>query len=577
MPDALGQMRSVRRATHRGGGPYHAPQQPPGTASPAAPLDTLRRFRPHDFSLHDFLASRVEACGPHPFLMFENREWSYEGFAADVLRCAQFLAARGVRVGDRVGVLSPNHPSTAILLFALARLGAVMVPVNPGYGTAEASYVFEHAGICGLVAAPATLAVAEGAIDRLSSRPWILLNEAVPSPAYAVFDQEQDLADKDGGPPPAPGRADTTCALIYTSGTTGDPKGVMHGQRGVVLTGEAFVGRMNLQPDDRLLCVLPMFHVNALFYSLCGAIACGGSLALVRRFSASTFWQVAAETKATEVNLMAAAARILMMRPDAEFDPDSRLRKAFIAPLTGDLVQVFNERFGIGDIIECYGMTEIPGVIGNPFMGERRTGSMGLITPHPDPAVPQPEARVVNEDFQPVATGQVGQLVVRTPTLMQGYYRADEATREAFRDGWFLTGDLVWQDADGYFHFQARRKDIIRRRGENISGAEIDRAVCAHPSVAEAATIGVTSGMGDEDILVAVVRRDGCALGAEEVAAWVAGRLAPFKVPRYVAFVPSLPQTATQRVEKYKLRGDAALLSGATDLEAGQAPGDRTP
>ena len=536
--------------------------------TPVPALGVLARFRPHDFSLQDFLDSRVEACRSKPFLVFHGQEWSYEKFAAHVTSCAKLLRARGVRVGDRVGVLSPNHPSTAVLLFALARLGAIMVPANPGYGVGEAAYVFEHAGICGLLSAPETLAVAEGAAERLSHRPWIILNEAAPASDQAVLDRELSLVN-DGSPlPPGPVYADLTCAMIYTSGTTGDPKGVMHRQRSVVLTGESFVGRMNLQPDERLLCVLPMFHVNALFYSLCGAMACGGSLVLIRRFSASTFWQTAAETRATEVNLMAAAARILMLRPETEFDPNSTLRKAFVAPLTEELVQAFTERFGIRDIIECYGMTEIPGVIGNPFMGERRIGSMGLITPHPDPAIAQPEARVVDEDGREVGTGEVGELVVKTPTVMQGYYRAEDATRATFRDGWFLTGDLVWQDTDGYFHFKARRKDIIRRRGENISGAEIDRAVCAHPSVAEAASIGVPSPMGDQDILVAVVCREGCRLGAEEIAAWVAARLAPFKVPRYVAFVASLPQTATQRVEKYKLRDDAALLRGATALEA---------
>ena len=225
----------------------------------------------------------------------------------------------------------------------------------------------------------------------------------------------------------------------------------------------------------------------------------------------------------------------------------------------------------MADLIECYGMTEIPGVIGNPYLGERRIGSMGLITPHPDPKIPRPQARVVDDAFRDVPAGETGQLIVKTPTLMQGYFRAPDITAAAFHDGWFLTGDLAWQDEDGYFYFEARRKDIIRRRGENIAGAEIDRIVCLHPSVAEAATIGVASEMGDEELLVAVVRREGRDVDAAEIAAWVGERLAPFKVPRYVAFVPALPQTATQRVEKYKLRGDPDLLRQAIDLARARA------
>ncbi|WP_144186576.1 class I adenylate-forming enzyme family protein [Elioraea rosea] len=539
-----------------------------------APLEVIRRFRAHDFTLADFLAARVEARPEDTFLVFEGRSWSYAAFAREVARLAAWLAAKGVRAGDRIGVLSTNHPTTAALLFATARLGAIMVPANPDYGPAEAGYVFGHAGISGLVAGPGQVAVAVAAIGGLSPSPWVVLNEEAEGAALPTLEagtQGLDAADV----PPACGGADDTCLLIYTSGTTGFPKGVMHAQRSVVLTGEAFVGRMHLQPDDRLMCVLPLFHINALFYSLCGGIACGGSVALVRRFSASGFWRTAAETGATEVNLMAAAARILMLRDRSEFVAGHRLRKAFIAPLTAEMHAAFTGPFGLSDIIECYGMTEIPGVIGNPFAGERRLGSMGMITPHPDPAIARPEARIVDEDFRDAPANVPGALVVRTPTIMQGYWHAPEATRDAFRDGWFLTGDIARRDEDGYFHFVARAKDIIRRRGENVSGAELDRVVTSHPAVAEAATIGVPSAMGDEDILVAIVPRPGAAPRAEEIAEHVRARLAAFKVPRYVAFVDALPQTATQRIEKYKLKQDPTLLARAVDLEAAAARAER--
>lgn len=542
------------------------------TEAGLAPLAVLRRFRAHDFSLADFLAARVEARGSDPFLLFEGRCWSYRDFSDHVARLAALMAARGVQHGDRVGVLSTNHPGTAALLFALARLGAIMVPANPDYGVAEAAYVFGHAGISGLVASPATLAVAESAIAGLAPRPWLMLNEPADAADHPVLDDA--LAGIDASAvPPQQAEADATCLLIYTSGTTGFPKGVMHSQRNVVLTGEAFVGRMHLQPDERLLCVLPLFHVNALFYSLCGGVACGGSVALARRFSASRFWQLVAETGASEVNLMAAAARILMLRDRSEFIPGHRLRKAFIAPMTAEMAAHFTEIFGVRDLIECYGMTEIPGVIGNPFAGERRIGSMGRITPHPDPAIARPEARIVDDRFREVPHGTEGQLVVRTPTVMQGYWNAPDATEAAFHQGWFLTGDIVRQDADGYFHFIARAKDIIRRRGENVSGAELDRVIASHPEVAEAATIGVPSPMGDEDILAVIVPRPGCRPSAPEIAAFVRARLAPFKAPRFVTFVESLPQTATQRIEKYKLRRDAELLRGAVDLENTPAAG----
>jgi crotonobetaine/carnitine-CoA ligase len=530
-----------------------------------APLAVLRRFRAHDFSLADFLASRVEAQPDATLVLFEGKTITAGAFAAEVEAAAAMLAARGIGAGDRLGVLSTNHPSTPVLLFACARLGAILVPANPDYGVEEATYVFGNAGIAGLIAAPATLAVAEAARGRLAPRPWLLLNEPAEGASTGLLSDA--LAGTRASPPaPVADGADRTCLLVYTSGTTGFPKGVMHGQRGVVLTGEAFVARMHLQLEDRLLCVLPLFHINALFYSVCGAIACGGSVAIARCFSASTFWRTVAETGATETNLMAAAAKILTLRSESEFVPGHRLRKVFIAPLSGELIEAFTHRFGVPHLIEGYGMTEIPGALANPFDGERRRGSVGLISPHPDPAAPRPRLRLVDDALNDVPDGTPGELLFRTPTLMQGYWNAPEATAAAFHEGWFRTGDLMLREPGGYLRFIARKKDIIRRRGENISGAELDRVIGAHPAVAEVATIGVPSEFGDEEVLAAVVLRLGMRASAAEIADWVRCRLAAYKVPRFVAFVPGLPQTATQRIEKYRLRGDAALLAAAEDL-----------
>jgi crotonobetaine/carnitine-CoA ligase len=211
-------------------------------------------------------------------------------------------------------------------------------------------------------------------------------------------------------------------------------------------------------------------------------------------------------------------------------------------------------------------MSEIPGVLNNPFDGVRKIGSMGRPSLHPDRSIAFSQMRVVNDEGQPVGEGEVGELEVRTPIVMQGYYRDPEQTAAAFRDGWFVTGDLGRRDADGYFWFVARKKDIIRKRGENISGAQIDAVVNSHPEVVNSAAIPVPSDLGEDDILVAVVQRPGAQLTAQHIAAWCRERLAPFKVPRYVVFVDELPLTPTQRVAKYKMRGDASLLAAAVDL-----------
>src|SRR5262249_26944398 len=276
-------------------------------------------------------------------------------------------------------------------------------------------------------------------------------------------------------------------------------------QRNYVVAAEGFVERMHLQPDDRLFAVLPLFHMNALFYSLGGALAAGASLLLAPRFSASAFWKTATEGGATEVNILAAVGSILPRRPRSEFVPAHRIVKVYGAPIPPDVAGVFRTEFGIGIAIEGYGMTEVPGVCHNPFDGPHKPGSLGRPARHPDHARPFAEMRVVDENGADLPDGTPGELLVRSPIAMTGYYRDPEQTARAFCDGWFRTGDLAYRDADGFFFFVARKKDIIRRRGENISGAEIDRVVGAHPKVQEVAAVAVPSELGEDELLVALV------------------------------------------------------------------------
>jgi crotonobetaine/carnitine-CoA ligase len=256
-------------------------------------------------------------------------------------------------------------------------------------------------------------------------------------------------------------------------------------------------------------------------------------------------------------------------RPRSEFVPGHALRKIYGAPFSPETYEVFQREFGVPTLIEGYGMSEIPGALNNPFEGPHKIGSMGRPSTHPDPSVPLAQLKVVDDDGHDLPDGQTGELVVRTPLVMQGYYRDPAQTEAAFRDGWFLTGDLAWRDADGYYWFIARKKDIIRKRGENISGAELDRVIESHPAVLQAAAIPVPEPLGEDEILVAIVRKPGGDVDAQRIASWCRERLAPIKVPRYVVFVDALPQTPTHRVAKYRLREDATLRTRAVDLRAG--------
>jgi carnitine-CoA ligase len=318
------------------------------------------------------------------------------------------------------------------------------------------------------------------------------------------------------------------------------------------------------------MIVLPMYHMNALFYSVAGTLAAGASMAIVPKFSASTFWRTAADTGATEVNIIEAIGTILKARPRSEFRRDHRIRVVY--GVRENVADTFRDEFGIHHLVGGYGMTEIPGVTCTPYEGHRKPGTMGPVAQHPDPARAWAECRVVDDAGRDVGVDEVGELWVKTPIVMLGYFRDPEQTAAAYRDGWFMTGDLVRRDADGYFFFVSRKKDIIRRRGENIAGAELDRVIGAHPDVYEVAVVAVPSELGEDEILAAVVPKPGRPLRGEDIATWCRERLAPTKVPRFVLVLDELPHTPTHKVAKVALRSDPTLRARAIDLEKDAQP-----
>ncbi|MCC6535537.1 MAG: AMP-binding protein [Burkholderiales bacterium] len=533
-----------------------------------SPLAVLSSYPSHDYTLHALFASRCSTDPARPFLFFDGAMWTWEQFHAAVTSTARMLTARGMRRGCRMAIMAANSYAHPLLLFALARIGAILVPVNSELGAAEARYVLNHAGVSAVACSSDTLEVVTEACGQIEPAPWLVLVDAAAHGVPALLDAIEE-APVVG----LPGDicADDTCAIIYSSGTTGFPKGVMHSQRNYVLAAEVHLGRTRLQPQGRVLCMLPMFHINALFYSLGSAVAAGASVVIAARFSAARFWHLVADCGVTHTTIMAAVSAILARRPREEFVPGHRLSVVNGSGFTAETLRIFKQDFGVGTIIEGYGMSEVPAAIANPFDGPHKLGSMGKPCTHPDPTLKWIDVRVVDDRGNDVADGQSGELIVRSAALMQGYYRDPEQTAASFRGGWFMTGDLVRRDAEGYFHFIARNKDIIRRRGENIAGAELDRVIGEHPAVAEAAAIAVEADIGEEEIMAVVVARPDASLSPEDIRDWCAAHLAAHKVPRFVVLVPELPHTATQKVAKFLLKGDAMLRSRAVDLESSGA------
>jgi len=528
-----------------------------------SPLAVLNSYRPHDATLHDAFRSRCAARADQPFLIQDGQSWTWAEFGGRYERLAHALAARGIGRGMRVAVAGRNDRAHLLALFALARLGAVMVPVNPDFGPREMGSALRHAEVQGVLAETRLLDLVRPIADELPARPWVMTMDG---PADDPESLAAALAHPGGDVAlPAPAASDT-CVIIYSSGTTGFPKGVMHSQYNLVTAGEANVARVHLQPDDRLMIILPFFHMNALFYSVGGVLASGASMIVVPRFSASAFWRVAADDGATVVNIIEAIGTILASRDRSEYRPDHRLRVVY--GVRRKSAPAFRDEFGVAHLFSGFGMTEIPGVTCNPYDGPDKPGSMGVVASHPDPDRPWARCRVVDDAGRDVGADEVGELWVATPIVMQGYFRDPEQTRQAFEGEWLKTGDLVRRDADGFFFHISRKKDIIRRRGENIAAAELEMVINEHPAVFEAAALAVPSELGEDEILVVVAPRPGAALTEADVAAWCRDRLAAIKVPRYVALLTELPHTATHKIAKNLLRDDPAVKAKAVDLQA---------
>jgi crotonobetaine/carnitine-CoA ligase len=344
-------------------------------------------------------------------------------------------------------------------------------------------------------------------------------------------------------------------SLIYTSGTTGNPKGVMQTQANFVLTGQGYPTWMGMADGDRIYACLPLFHINSQAYSSMGAVGARGSIVLAPRFSARRFWPDVRRHRVAAFNYIGAMTAILSKKEPADDDRDHSVKVAYGVPaLDHEIRLALEARYGM-TLISGFGMSETTFGLAESLTGERRPGSMGKPRHHPEPAVSRTEAKIVDVAGDEVPPGTHGELMLRNAAMMVGYFNDPERTAEALTaDGWLRTGDNAWMDSDGFFYFLDRKKDIVRRRGENISSLEVERIIEQHPGVLEAAVIGVPSELTDEDVLAYVVLRPGTAVRPAEIVEWCGQRLAAFKTPRFVEFVGQMPKTSTAKIQKAKLR-----------------------
>ncbi len=476
---------------------------------------------------------------------------TFSTLAARVDRVAVVLAGAGIESGDRVAIMLPNRVEWALAWLGLVRIGAVMVPVNTAYRSADTGFVLRHAGIRAVVTLRELV-------------PLLLEVRADIGTAFAILCVDGDAdgeavdlvarikAHAADAPPTVEIDSHTLVNVQYTSGTTGEPKGCMLPHSWFM----RFAWRVTtlhdgLDENDAILTSQPFHYVDPQ-WNLAVALLSGATLVVLDRFHPSTFWDRVRDHRVTWFYCLGVMPKLMLNTPPSPLDREHSVRRVICSAIPRADHAAIEARWGV-PWFEAFGMTESGLDVAVELADHDEAVGTGCIgTP-----MPGREARVVDTDDRPVPAGTAGELVLRGVGLMDGYYRNPSATAGAFRNGWLHTGDVVRCDERGRFFYLTRMKDMIRRGGENIAAAEVEEVVMRHPGVRLAAVLAVDDDLRGEEVLAYVVPGDGVSrneVGPAALSAFCAERLARFKVPRYWKYRDDLPRTPSERIRKEALR-----------------------
>jgi acyl-CoA synthetase (AMP-forming)/AMP-acid ligase II len=500
----------------------------------------------------------VSAHGDRPFLAVPAHaaraylpaglEISYGEAAQRIEALAAVYREAGYGLGHRVATLLENHPDHILHKLALNRIGACIVPINPDYRAPETAYLIEHSQPDLVVTLDAREAQVQEALAKGAHRPSVIVSDRFAS----SLTKARRPAGR-GDPQP-----ETPASVLYTSGTTGRPKGCVLSHGYEVAAGARYAslgGRAVLRPaQDRIYNPLPLYHANSGVFSLFGAILTGNCQIQPERFHPARWWREVAETKATVVHYLGIIAAMLHSQPTDAHERAHSVRFGVGAGVEPQLHQAIEQRFGF-PLIELWGMTEMVRCLADSHE-PRQVGTRAF-----GREIPGVEVRVVDDEERDLADGQPGELLFRhseaTPRrgCFSGYLNDPAATEDAWRGGWFHTGDVVVREADGMLHFVDRKKNIIRRSGENIAAAEIEAVLLTHPEVQQAAVMAVKDALREEEVLACVVlRRPKPAKDmADALFRHCSERLAYYKAPGWIHIVQSLPTTGTQKIQKHAI------------------------
>ncbi|MEP7205658.1 MAG: AMP-binding protein [Casimicrobiaceae bacterium] len=512
--------------------------------------------------LGPILAAKARTDGDRPCMTVGPRTWTFAETDHIVRQVARGLRRLGVRKQEPVTLLLPNSAEFVFSWYACCVIGAIFVPINPSNTGYLLDYLIKDSGTRGLIVdrslAPQLLSLPAETLRQLE---WVAVvggtRDLVLHPGPGRYLDFAELLVEGDDDPEVPCTFRDVQSIMYTSGTTGPSKGVILPNGHFFSSTCTFLRALRLDRDDVLFTPLPLFHGLASRLGVLPALMVGAHVVIAEKFSATLFWRQVSECGATVGHTMFTIPPILKAQPPSQWDRGHRLRAMYNANSDPEFEARFNVR-----LVEAYGLTET-GLTIYTHWPERREGSCGKA--HEDW-----EIRIVDESGLPVADGETGELVgrPRLPSIMmEGYLNKPDETLRSLRNLWFHCGDYARRDADGYFFFSGRKKERIRRRGENISGFEIERIVGMHPDVAEVAAVAHPAAAGEDDVRCVIIARTGADLSPESLMDWLQPRMPFYMLPRYLEFVADMPRTPSAKIEKYKLI-EAGLSPSTWDREA---------
>ena len=507
-------------------------------------------------NLRQLLEQRTAEYAGKTFLFSEadGREWTYAEFNSAVNRTANLLASHSISKGDVVSLLMPNCAEYIIAYFACWTIGAIAGPVNSLLKAEEIGWVVGNSESKLLLVSEPPASAGGTEESNAATRfgiPYVNLHPENDPLAFTSSSDTFEHVNLNTG---------DDAIIIYTSGTTGKPKGCLLTHGNLLANAQQIATWMGFGPDDRLLTIMPLFHMNAVSVTTMTALFAGGSTVVSPKFSASRFWDIIQKYQITSFGSVATMLSMLLSR-EAKTEiltaPDTRrttLRFAMCgsAPVPAEVLRRFEETFGCL-VIEGYGLSESTcRSTFNPPNGERRPGSCGKPIGN--------EMAIFDENDRALPDTQLGEIVLRGPNICKAYFKDSEATAKAFANGWFHTGDIGYRDADGFYYIADRKSDMIIRGGENIYPREIDDLLYTHPAIESAAVIGVPDELYGEEVVAFVVLKLNAKASADDLISFCREHLADFKCPKTVHFLNEIPKGPTGKLLKRKLAKIASKL-----------------